>query len=211
HRRDFAGMAAGLGPLGDHDVAPGVLGAARVVDGAAHRHDLHAAVMAAADHWPRDAQAGDERRRAFLDDDVDRRFDLVGQRLQEVDADRLPRLGLHLAHFGADLLRRGADHAERAEAAGFRDRGADVGVRDLAHPGEKNRIFYPEYVADRGAELHGRGLLASCAAPPSQIFLIRDSSVWARGGSRAETVMQRGLTLTAGTTRGNLALAQRAE
>ena len=64
-------MAAGLGALGDDEVAAGVECAPGVFDLAAHRDDEHAVSVAEVDDVRRDAESGDEGARAALDQEFD--------------------------------------------------------------------------------------------------------------------------------------------
>ena len=61
-RGDLAGVAAGLGALGDDDVAAGLDRGDGVADLAAHVHHEHVAPVAQVDDVARDAEPGDEHR-----------------------------------------------------------------------------------------------------------------------------------------------------
>ena len=89
HRRDLAGVAAGLGALGHDDVAAGLDRGDGVGDLAAHVDDQQAAVVALLDDLARHAQAGDEHRGAALDHVGDLRRHVLRCGGQQVDAERL--------------------------------------------------------------------------------------------------------------------------
>ena len=71
-RRDGAGVTAGLGALGDDEVAPGVERAFGVFDLAAHRDDEHAVIVTELDDVRGHAESGHERAGAALDQAVRR-------------------------------------------------------------------------------------------------------------------------------------------
>jgi hypothetical protein len=76
----------------------------------------------------RHAQPGDEGGCAFFDDDVGGLLQRFRHGGQQIDAKRLLRELAHAAHLGADFFGAAAGHAQRAESAGLRYRGADFGV-----------------------------------------------------------------------------------
>jgi hypothetical protein len=70
HAGDLPGVAAGLGPLGDHGVAARALGVDRMAHLAAHAHHLDAAAVALLDHALRNPEACDEAGGPLRDDHV---------------------------------------------------------------------------------------------------------------------------------------------
>ena len=153
---DLAGMAAGLGALGDHGVEAAVFAGLGVAHGAADVHHLQPRRVKAIDEVARrHAEAGDEGRRPFLDDDVGGLFQRFGDSGEQVDAERFFRERAHAAHLLADFVGAAAGHAERAEAAGLRHRGAEFGVGDAAHAGEQDRVVDAQHVANGRADGHG--------------------------------------------------------
>ena len=70
-RGDLSGVAAGLGALGDHEVAPGLDGTDGVLDLAAHADHDEVVLVAEVDHLGRHAQPGHECGGAALDDHLD--------------------------------------------------------------------------------------------------------------------------------------------
>ena len=91
HRGDLAGVAAGLGALGDDDVAAGLDGGDGVADLAAHVHDHQAVAVAQVDDVAGHAEPGHERGGAALDDVVDLGLEAAGQGGEQVDAEGLGR------------------------------------------------------------------------------------------------------------------------
>ena len=80
HRGDRAGVAAGLGALGDDEVAAALDGGDGVADLAAHAPDQHVVVVQQVDGVAGHAEAGDEDPGAALDDVRDLGRDLAGRR-----------------------------------------------------------------------------------------------------------------------------------
>ena len=119
-----AGVAAGLGALGHHDVAAGLDGGDGVADLAAHVHDQHVAGVAELDDVAGDAEPGDEHPAAAVDDRLDLGLHVTGHGGEQVDAEGLVGERAH----GGDLV----DHpveahgggAHAAEAAGLADTAA---------------------------------------------------------------------------------------
>ena len=139
-------MAAGLGALGDDEVAAAGDGSDGVAHLAAHRRDDHPGVVQRVDDVAWDAEPGDEQCGAAIDDVLDTGLDLLGEGGEQVDAERL---GRHRSDAG-DLVgqlcwahRRGA---ERADASGLGDGGDEAVVRDATHPGAHHRVFDPKEV-----------------------------------------------------------------
>ena len=91
HRRDRARVTARLGALRDHEVAAGLDRRDRVAHLAAHARDEHVAVVQHLDDVARHAEPGDEQRRAAFDDLVRVVDHALGQRGEQVDAERLGR------------------------------------------------------------------------------------------------------------------------
>ena len=89
HRGDRAGMATGLGALGDDEVAPAGDGGDGVADLAAHRGDDDPGVVQRVDDVAGDPETGDEQRGTAVDDVADPRLDLVRDGGEQVDAERL--------------------------------------------------------------------------------------------------------------------------
>ena len=88
-RGDLAGVAAGLGALGDDDVAAGLDRGDGVADLAAHVDDEHVAAVAEVDDVTGHAETGDEHRAATVDDVVDLGRHVPGRGGEQVDAERL--------------------------------------------------------------------------------------------------------------------------
>jgi hypothetical protein len=81
-RRHGPRVAAGLGALRDDDVAAGLDRTAGVVDLPAHVHDEHAVAVAELHDVTRYAEAGDEDRRALVDEELHLRGQIAGHRRQ---------------------------------------------------------------------------------------------------------------------------------
>ena len=78
HGRDLAGVAAGLGALGDDDVAAGLDRRDGVAHLAAHVDDEHVAAVAEVDDVAGHAEPGDEHGGAAVDDVVDLGLHVLG-------------------------------------------------------------------------------------------------------------------------------------
>ena len=90
---------------------------------AAHARDEHVAVVQHLHDVARYAEPGDEQRGAAFDDLVRVVDHALGQRREEVDAERLVGELAHATHFVVELARRHRRRAERAEPARVGDRG----------------------------------------------------------------------------------------
>ena len=154
HRRHGAGVAAGLGALGDDEVAPAGDGGDGVADLAAHRADEDVGVVQRVDGLAGHAEAGDEDAGAALDDVVDALLDLPRHGREQVDAERLGGQLADLGHLVGQLVGAHRRGAERADAAGLADGGDEAVVGHPAHPGEHDRVLDVEQVGETGA--HGR-------------------------------------------------------
>ena len=86
--------------------------------------------MQQVDHLARHAEPGDEDPRPAVDDRLDARLDLAGQRGQQVDAERLGRQLPHAGHLLGQLVGAHRRGPERADAAGLADRGDQPVVAD---------------------------------------------------------------------------------
>ena len=150
HRRHRPGVAAGLGALGDDEVAAGFDRGDGVAHLAAHVDDEHVAVVAALDHVAGHAEGGDEHRHALGDEQVDALEHLVGQRGEQVDPER--PVGERLR--GPDLLApsaRGSSRQPRGspKPAGLGHRGDEPVIGDAAHAGEHHRVLDLEHSTGR--------------------------------------------------------------
>ena len=90
------GVPAGLGALGDDEVAAGLDRGDRVADLAAHVDHEDVVVVAQLDDLARHAERGDEHRHPLRDEVLDVGEHLGGQRGEQVDAERLRGSGLDL-------------------------------------------------------------------------------------------------------------------
>ena len=97
------------------------------------------------------AEAGHEDARPALDHVVDPRFDLAGQRRQQVDAERLGRELADLGHLGGELVGAHRRGTEGADAPSVADGGDEAVVGDPAHPGEHDGMLDVEQVGETGA------------------------------------------------------------
>ena len=171
--RDLAGVAAGLRALRDDGVEAAVFAGLRVAHGAADVHHLETGRVEAIDEMARrHAEARDEGRRAFLDDDVGGALERFRNGGEQIDAERFLRQLAHAAHLLADFVRAASGHAERAEAAGLRHRRAKFGVGDAAHAGEQDRVVDAQHVANGRADGHGEnssigGMTTGLIIPPA--------------------------------------------
>ena len=91
HRRDRSRVTTRLGALRDDEVATGLDRGDRVAHLAAHARDEDVAVVQHLDHVARNTEPGDEQRRTALDDLVRVVDHALGQRREQVDAERLRR------------------------------------------------------------------------------------------------------------------------
>jgi hypothetical protein len=152
HGGDPARVPAGLGPLGDHDVAPGLDRRHRMADLAAHVHHQQAVLVAQIDDVTRHAQARDEGAGPATDDVADLGLEPLGQSREQVDAEG-PRRGLAhrrdlRPHLPVD--HRGRAHA--AEAPGLGHGGDELVVGHPTHSGEHHRMLDLQDVGQAGPE-----------------------------------------------------------
>ena len=151
-----AGVAAGLGALGDHQVAPGLDGLHGVVDPAAHVDDQHVGVVAHGDHLAGDAEGPDEDPGPGVDDALDLGGHVAGHGRQEVDPPRPVGERRHGGHLGVHGLVVHGGRPQGADPAGLgHGRGQPV-VADAAHAGQHHRVLDPEELGQ--SCLHGRSL-----------------------------------------------------
>ena len=80
-------------------------------------------------------------RGAAVDHGLDARFDLAGQRGEQVDAERLGGQLADRGHLGRQLVGPHRRGTQRADPAGLADRGDQAVVADAAHPGEHDRVL----------------------------------------------------------------------
>ena len=150
-RGDLAGVAAGLGALGDDDVAAGLHRGDGVADLAAHAHHEHVAAVAEVDDVARHAEPGHEHRAAAVDDVVDLGGHVAGRGGEQVDAEGL---GGELADLGdlvAHLLGRHRRRAHAPEAAGLAHGGDETVVRHPAHPRQHHGVLHLQDVGQPSA------------------------------------------------------------
>ena len=163
HGGDQAGVAAGLGALGHHDVAPGVEGPPGVVHLAAHVDHQDAVAVAELDHLGR-APPGRPR--------TPRRPPSMTcstwpTRSPGMAVSRSTPNGLSVAartcgDLGHHPLVAHGRGAEAAETPGLGDGGDQRGVRDAAHAGQHHRVLDTE---DLGQSRLHVGLLCRSPAP----------------------------------------------
>ena len=150
HGGDQAGVPPGLGPLGDHDVASGVEGAAGMVDLAAHVDDQHVVAVAEIDDVGGNPQAGHEDRRPAVDDLLHLSDQVARHGGEEVDTERLVGGVAHGRDLGHHALVAHGRGAEASEASGFGDRGDQRGIGDATHAGEHDRVVDAQKVGESG-------------------------------------------------------------
>ena len=169
------GVTAGLGALGDDEVAAALDRGDRVADLAAHAADQHVVVVEEVDGVAGHAEAGHEDPGTALDDVGDLGRHLAGDGREQVDPEGLGRRAP--APWPSPRPSPGRAHrrcAEAPEAAGLGDGGDQAVVRDAAHAGEHDGVLDLEEVGQSCA--HGRilpGRKNGAATPPGGMAVWR--------------------------------------
>ena len=163
HRRDGSGVAAGFGALRDHEVAARFDRGDRVAHLAAHARDEHVAVVQDLDDVARHAEPGDEQRRAAGHDLVRVVEHALGQRGEQVDAERLVGAACAPPRISSSSCSDDIVAAPSVPKPPASDTAATTRVvRDAAHPGEHHGVFDPQHLGE-SCRMGASGHRCTCA------------------------------------------------
>ena len=139
------------------------------------------------------AETGDEQPGPAVDDVLDLRREVVGERGQQVDAEGLGRELPHLGDLLHHLLAAHRRRAHAAEAAGLAHGGHEAVVRHAAHPGQHDGVLDLEDIGQSGSHAPLLGPLDR--AVKSDAGRIRTGR--RRAGTRWPRPQRRGVTTRA--------------